>query len=1167
MVATNFDTHESPDAAVNHGDVQVPANAEKLHHGHTRDRAESAGQPGAGPPHTTADATADLSFLAEVLRKVWQRGTNPVVPSCDLPPGLETQSLSEGHLLAATAGPMRRRSPAVDPSIQLHDTYEKPLWDLVASHFPRLHRFLHPQASLEALTESSTGERWVDFLLAAPWTQRAVVIELDGQQHGMARAVDAQRDRALAHAGIMVSRHPGPSVFDAGSPLAEALRWTHDLATEADPEVVQFLHEPATTTRLGIALVDLMCAGALPPGAPWRLELVDETGWAHRALPHVLKLMRAVAALWNLEHLMPTSVHSVGPSQASDTIDEPRAPSPGQAPPSANARICLEPFTPTWANLTPTDLPTVVIRSTYLPVDLAWQQQREVGRRYVDPGRSDVDAALREVLAAVFGFEQFRDGQAQAIRTALAGQDSCVLLPTGAGKSLIYQLAGLLHPGVTLVIDPLISLVDDQERRLVADGVDRVIGLTGARQNTGEAREAAYNAVSSGDALVVFLTPERLQIQAFRDALGAAAASRRINLCVIDEAHCVSEWGHDFRTAYLRVGRNLRHLCSSDDDIPPPLLALTGTASPAVLRDVLIELQQANRDMTVLRPSSFDRANLTYEVLLATEQTWPSRLREALTEVLPERLGCTPAELFSLAGPRTRSGIVFVPHVNGEFGLDKTRAKVVAAIRSLEHGQLDVAVGTYAGSAPRSWTGGRRGWEREKTLQAERFKDDQSSILVSTKAFGMGIDKPNIRWTMHLGHPASIEGFAQEAGRAGRDNRPAHCVLVAVPPGGSVAAELLDLNAPRATRVAAYQALPKNAGGDLARQYFFLTNNYDGIDEEFYPALEVLDSLLPAGPTNRIAIPMADGPVQSSASKIEKALFRLAMIGVVDDYTVDYGASRYVVDLSNYSVEHLDEQVRAFVSRVEPSRSGLRNQQLTRAPEDIRDRAAHHLRMLLEILYAVIEPARVRALAEMHLFVTSGDDSEGLRQRILAYLSDGPLAGILTEVATADSLNPYEITRLLDTVPAEEPREWIGSSARLLESYPDHPALLLVRAIGEALLPDPDQEVVATTLLAAFQHLAAYDVNETGTSWTLRWTCAQLRNQQGGRGWPLLPLVYDAWRAAGQDETAVISLEDDVLQQATRGVMHPTELRYVLNQRLRRLSNTLDSELQTLTGR
>jgi hypothetical protein len=201
----------------------------------------------------------------------------------------------------------------------------------------------------------------------------------------------------------------------------------------------------------------------------------------------------------------------------------------------------------------------------------------------------------------------------------------------------------------------------------------------------------------------------------------------------------------------------------------------------------------------------------------------------------------------------------------------------------------------------------------------------------------------------------------------------------------------------------------------------------------------------------------------------------------------------------------------------------------------------------------VIEPARVRALAEMHLFATSGDDSDGLRQRILSYLSDGPMAGILSQLANAEVMDPRDATRLLDTVPAEEPREWIGAAARQLEVYPDHPILLLVRGLGEAFLSDPDEEVIAASLLGAFSSLSKYEVDAEDSAWLLTWACAQIRNQQHGRGWGLIPYVYDAWIKAGQSDATVVEMEDRVLARVATSEFHSIELRYVLARRVQRL--------------
>ena len=174
-----------------------------------------------------------------------------------------------------------------------------------------------------------------------------------------------------------------------------------------------------------------------------------------------------------------------------------------------------------------------------------------------------------------------------------------MLLPTGAGKSLIYQLSGLLQPGVTIIVDPIVALIDDQERRLREEGIDRVSALHSGRGATPKERDDAY---ARRKPRVRVPTPERLQSEPFREALSRAAAEQLINLLVVDEAHCVSECGHDFRTAYLRLGRTLRLLSRGPDNRLPTLLALTGTASPAVLRDVIRELQHPGRSIEVPGP-------------------------------------------------------------------------------------------------------------------------------------------------------------------------------------------------------------------------------------------------------------------------------------------------------------------------------------------------------------------------------------------------------------------------------------------------------------------------------------------------------------------------------------------------------------------------------------
>ncbi|WP_424941083.1 DNA helicase RecQ [Aliiroseovarius sp. S253] len=325
-----------------------------------------------------------------------------------------------------------------------------------------------------------------------------------------------------------------------------------------------------------------------------------------------------------------------------------------------------------------------------------------------------------DLLKSVFGFDDFRPGQAEIVQAVCAGQNTLAIMPTGGGKSLCFQLPALVRDGVTVVISPLIALMRDQVRGLQAAGVSAGALTSG---NTQEETDAVFAALERGELKLLYMAPERLA------SGGTLNLLRRIgtSLIAVDEAHCVSQWGHDFRPDYLRIGELRRAL-----DVP--LAAFTATADEETQAEIVEKLFDGAPPQAFLR--GFDRPNIH---LAFSAKNSPRQ------------------QILSFAAARKgQSGIVY----SGTRARTETLAK---ALRDAGH----AAVHYHGGMEPDD----RREVER-------RFQQEDGLIVVATVAFGMGVDKPDIRWVAHSDLPKSIEAYYQEIGRAGRDGAPAETLTL-----------------------------------------------------------------------------------------------------------------------------------------------------------------------------------------------------------------------------------------------------------------------------------------------------------------------------------------------------------------------------------------------------
>ena len=935
-------------------------------------------------------------------------------------------------------------------------------------------RWVCPQVELTSLilaNSSVQGVGRVDFLICHPRIS-PIVVEINGESHSKQRELDFLRDAALTKEGFTVVRIPSKEIETLSGDNLSLLEGL--LSFEQQPPDENLLHNLKSTKlihavrvshQIQLSVLEAIRTGflTLSDSSNWHLSSdVNETGLFDNDESLFLvksSIQDLLSLIENLGHLYSIQL--------------------GHGIPKLTLGSGSQGIHISFTGNIHSYLPTLIVQDVSLPFHIA-NSVFETSPAILDAPPAK---ALEFFLNYIFRKPSFWEGQLDSISRTLQGKDSIVLLPTGAGKSIAFQLASFLLPGRAIVVDPIISLMEDQIDNLQSVGIDRAISIT-SQITDPEDRSRVLTLFGQGEYLFAYIAPERFQTVEFREALRTLTTHTPISLIAVDEAHCVSEWGHDFRTAYLNIGRTSRTYCESSG-VTPPLLALTGTASRAVLKDVQRELHIEDF-YAIITPKSFDRPELKFHILSSSSAEKAARLLGYLGQTLPSKFSSSPASFFQPNAKATFSGLVFCPHVNGEFGVVEISDKIRSA--------LNVASAFYSGKEPKFYSG--YGWGFAKQAVARQFKHNQLPLLVCTKAFGMGIDKPNIRFTIHFGIPPSIESFYQEAGRAGRDRKTAHCCILVSVDDSERAKKLLDPNTKPEDLSAIIQSTGWDDNDDITRALFFQTKAFPGIAPEKSRVEKVIHTLPDLSTKSSKAIKFSD----LERSEAEKAIHRLLLLGIISDYTINYNTDEFTIKLAAASKEAIVETYGKYVSGYLGARRQVEVEKATRLLAlPLGEFALEMVALLLHFIYDVIERGRRRALSEMLLAATVSPTDASIRQRILRYLEATQYSEALEAILAEADAGLEKTKATFDAVRSpNEAAELRGQVARYLESYPDHPGLLMLRALSEVFCRDKNPDVVKQNFLAAIDSAEEnYSVNRSKLFDFLVWALNKVAEREG----------------------------------------------------------------------
>ena len=1029
-----------------------------------------------------------------VLKNILQRGC-PTRISQYLKDNIGDIDLEEKKLFGLVDNELPKWIKTIKGDDENRDYPAKVFFEKIIPKYLPNYKFIQqlilPEAEINEIVDKYNEEfieQRVDFYLP----QCKLVIEIDGYQHReeIQRKKDLKRTKFLEEYGIKTIRIGTKELKEENRCFKEKIEEIKSILKENenvlkiynykniddyDKEDLKHLKLNAIL-RLQIALLSLLEKGILKLDDDcWRINILnrDVYGYVEHAIEDLYIWFENLCILNDIEFNRPDYI-----------IEETRNPDEYLC---KNGYINID-FSMNKRYTDENELykNIIFVRTDYIDKKRYFKISASDPIKYdIDKENPECTKSLEFFLKNIFGFDSFRDGQLPIIINSLQGEDTIGILPTGSGKSICYQLTALLQPCVSFVVCPIIALIEDQKDNLDGNYIKNIETIT-SNKNAKEKEEIMSN-FAKGKYQFIFISPERFQSKRFRRSMDELNRHSTIAMAIIDEVHCLSEWGHDFRTSYLNLIKTIRKFAPS-----ARLLGLTATASNFVLQDIKKEFEIDSYNIKTL--SSFNREELEFEVIECDRENLPDR-KELLFNILDELN--KEQNILEKNGKDTNSGIIFTPHVNGKKGCPPLSNDI-----NKKYGQVS---NYFSGSVPKEGKGNDKHLimseeeyrKRKKKVQS-LYKKNEIPLLVATKAFGMGVDKPNIRYTIHYGIPMSLESLYQEAGRAGRDRNKAKCYVL-------YKKEMIDDD-----RLEKFFSLDTSVEelkeehekiqiqydrqeGDVLTNFFLWFTNNKGVDYEFEVVKKVFNECLNKNSRNKLIFCKRLG---HSSSDIERAIYRLAVLGIVEDWTIedwdeDSGVIELLInDFNEDSIyEHMDNYIKKYdkefdISILRSNKKIKKNvKTFTEMRKAIKDKELNEyegiLKALLIWIYDNILYTRRQSMRTISELCDNFDDKETFKEAIEKNFKFDDDTFKLDEIAESPENydNWFEIcTNSKGEISISKIKETKFTLSRFLESYRYNTGLNFISGIVRLVTDDYNNIDGKQRLESAFDQISEYDM-------------------------------------------------------------------------------------------